>query len=237
MQHFASYFNAGGILMWPLLACSLLAVAVIAIRYFIRMRRSALFDSAVIDDIQKLLETGDVKRAIEKHRDGPTLLARIICAALADDSAQLGDFENVLLTRARRGLAVLTNNLSVLATIAKVAPLLGLLGTVFGMIAGFEALEKAGAGKAQLAGAIKIALITAAFGLLIAIPCSIALAYFRAQIRRYQAEIEEILEAVVRSAQAGAGKVKRDEPDDTSTPLKSDEEDRFELPAILSGKS
>jgi biopolymer transport protein ExbB len=237
MQQFFWYFKAGGILIWPLLACSLLALAVV-IERAIRLRRSAIVDASAIEDIQKLLETGELKRAIEKHQAGPTLLERIICRALADETWQIneGDFEKNLLVGARRGLAVLTNNLNVLAVIAKVAPLIGLLGTVFGMIAGFEALEKAGVGKAQLAGAIRIALITTAAGLLVAIPSVIALAFFRSRLRRYQAEFEEIFEAVARSAQAGSGKIKKEEPEDSSTSIKKDDEEHFQLPSILTGK-
>lgn len=233
MQQFLWYFEAGGILMWPLLGCSLLALGVV-IERLIRARRGAVIDPVAIEDIQKLLEAGEVAHALEKHKSGPTALVRVICRALADDPRP-DEFEKTLLHAAQRELLLLTNNLGLLAVIAKVAPLLGLLGTVFGMIAGFEALEKAGAGKAQLAVAVRVALITTAAGLSIAIPTVIALAFFRARVRRCQAECEEILDAVARSWRDGLGARKKKEPEPLEAPIEKDD-DRFELPSILSGR-
>ena len=118
---------------------------------------------------------------------------------------------------ADRNPQVLWNNLSVLGTIARVAPLLGLLGTVFGMIGAFEVLSEAVVGKEQMAAEIRVALITTATGLIIAIPTLIAEAYFRSRIRRIIAHFEEIFIDVIKSAKIGlASREKSSETPNTS---------------------
>ncbi len=201
MQQLLYYFQEGGIFMWPLLLCSVLAVAVI-IERAVRLRRARLIDPAVVEDVQSLIEKGKLDQAITAHRFSPTLVGRILSRGLEEYESTSADIETSLLEAGTRGLQVLFNNLAVLATIGKVAPLLGLIGTVQGMIMGFEELERAGVGKENLAHAIRVALITTFAGLLIAIPTVVATAFFRARIRRLQAEFEEIFIAVVKSVKS-----------------------------------
>ncbi len=232
MQQIMWYVNAGGLLMWPLLACLALVLGVILERLFV-LRRSAVLDAEAIDDLQKLAEAGEAKRAVEKHQSSPALLIRVISKALSQHLTLGIPIERTLHDVGQRDLPSLANHLNLLATIVRVAPLLGLLGTVVGMIVGFDALEKAGVGKAQLAGAIRIALVTTATGLLVAIPGVVAVSYFRSRIRRYQAQFEEILPAVARSVRAGEGKTR---PEDAPMPKPDRDEEHFELPSILSGR-
>jgi biopolymer transport protein ExbB len=90
--------------------------------------------------------------------------------------------------------------MAILSLIARIAPLLGLLGTVLGMIFGFEAISaEESAGKQELASAIGVALVTTATGLIIAIPTLVSLTFLRSRIRRIQAEFEEIFIDVIKS--------------------------------------
>jgi biopolymer transport protein ExbB len=209
MNQIIYYFQEGGIFMWPLLACSILAVAVI-IERAVRLRRSALIDPGVVEDIQTKIEQGKLELAIATHQNSPSLVGRILSKGLNEYASTAADIETSLVEAGNRGLQVLHKNLAVLSTVAKVATLLGLIGTVQGMIMGFEELERAGVGKENLAHAIRVALITTFAGLLIAIPTIIANAYFHSQVRALLAEFEEVFIDVVKT-------VKR--PRETKPPL------------------
>ena len=190
--------------MWILLACSLIAVAVIVERA-VRLRRGTLIDTKVVEDIQTHVEQGKIDMAIARHHGSPSLVGRILSKGLDEYTNTSADIETSLVEAGERGLQVLNNNLSVLGLIARVAPLLGLLGTVIGMIAGFGTLEIAGVGKEELAKAIRMALITTASGLAIAIPTIIASTYFRSRIRRITAEFEEIFIDLIKTVKAANG--------------------------------
>lgn len=206
LNRLIEFFNQGGFLMWPLLFCSLVGVAVI-IERAVRLRRSLLIDPAVVEDIQDHIEQGKIEQAINRHRNSPSLVGRILVKGLEEYVNTSADIETSMSEAAARGLPVLQNNLAILNVVAKVAPLLGLLGTVQGMIMGFENLERQGVAKEALAKAISVALITTFAGLSIAIPTVVATAYFRARIRRLQSEFEEIIIAVIKSVKS-AGNIK-----------------------------
>jgi biopolymer transport protein ExbB len=216
MTQLIDYFVAGGILMWPLLLCSLVAIAVIIERAW-RLRRSQLIDPNVVEDIQDLIEKGNLEQAYLKHRTSPSLVGRVLSKGLEEYANTATDIETSLTEAGDRGLQVLSNNLGVLTLVAKVAPLLGLLGTVQGMILGFEKLQKAGVGKESLAGEISIALITTAAGLIIAIPTIVAGAYFRSRIRQLVAEFEEIFIDVIRTVKRSPLQKTRPAPELSTT--------------------
>jgi biopolymer transport protein ExbB len=201
IQQLVYYFNEGGLLMWPLLVCSIVAVAVI-IERAVRLRRSRLIDPAVVERIQTQIEEGQLDKAIAENRNSPSLVGQILSRGLEEYTSTSADIETSLTEAGERGLQVLHNNMAVLNVVAKVAPLLGLLGTVQGMIMGFEHLELKGVGKEDLAHAIRVALITTFAGLSIAIPTVVAAAYFRSRIRRLLAEFEEIFIDVIKTVKS-----------------------------------
>ncbi|MDP7249199.1 MAG: MotA/TolQ/ExbB proton channel family protein [Planctomycetota bacterium] len=201
MQQLLNYYELGGPLMHPLLLCSLISVAVI-IERALRLRRSSLIDAGVVEDIQAHIEEGKAEMAVARHHTSPSLAGRVLSRGLEEYLNTSADIETSLVESGERGLQVLNNNMSVLSLIARIAPLIGLLGTVIGMILGFDALEEAGVGKEELASAIKVALLTTATGLIVAIPTIIASTYFRSKIRRIQAEFEEIFIDVIKTVKA-----------------------------------
>lgn len=234
MQPFSWYFTVGGPLMWPLLACAVLALGIV-IERSVRLRRSALIDTGVVETIQKLAEAGDTKLAVERYRNGPSAVGKAIGQALDEHHRYGTPIEAALAAAGEKQLAETCHLLGALATIAKVAPLIGLLGTVFGMIDAFDALQKAGVGRDKLIGAIRMALATTAAGLTIAVPTIIALGYFRHRILHYRTEFAAIFHALARSVRFGEGKKRKTE--EVAAEIEAQqEEDRFELPAILSGK-
>jgi len=230
MQPLLWYFNAGGVLMWPLMGLAVLGLAVI-IERIACLRRARFIDPAAIDDIQKLVETGYGAQAIDKYRLTHVPTTRLVIRGLQDHSRYGIPVDRALQEAGQREIAMLPNHLGILSMVARIAPLIGLLGTIVGMIDAFAVLEKGGANRAGLIGAVRVALITSAAGLIISVPCLIALSYFKSVIRRLVSEIEEIARAVGRSASVGIP------AQPTAAPaLAHKDEEHFELPSILSGK-
>lgn len=176
-------FRDGGIFMWPLLACSILGLAVILVK-FVTLQMAKIRTDQLLERIQSLVRAGRVDDAIELCANTRGPVASIMLTGLHLYREGDPDHADQTVTHAGRiEMAFLEKGLVVLATIANVAPLIGFLGTVAGMILAFGAIEAAGEVEATLvAGGIKVALITTAAGLVIAIPVNIAHNYFVSQI-------------------------------------------------------
>jgi biopolymer transport protein ExbB len=173
-------FKAGGPVMWPLLACSLIALAIILERAF-NLRVSRILDPGVVERINGLAEGGRADRAVEACREHPGIFTNIVVAGL--EMAARGETEalakEAVEDAGRHETARLNRYLGTLGTIVGISPLLGLLGTVLGMIEVFHTIAQTGGGQAaQLSGGISEALITTAAGLLIAIPALVAHSFY-----------------------------------------------------------
>jgi biopolymer transport protein ExbB len=163
-------FQQGGWLMWPLLLCSLAAVAIIIDR-MVNLRHNRFMPPVVTTRIETLVESGAIGRAMDACRERPGVFPNIILAAL--DSYHFGRevTREAIEAAGRREIPRVSRYLAALNTIAAVSPLLGLLGTVLGMIKVFKVVAATGLGQASsLSGGISMALITTAFGLMVAIP-------------------------------------------------------------------
>lgn len=176
-------FRDGGAFMWPLLACSILALAVIFVK-FVTLRMAKIRTDRLLERVQDLVKKDRVDQAIElcAHTRGP--VASIVLTGLhLYEEGESTRAERAIAHAGSVEMAFLEKGLVVLATIANVAPLIGFLGTVAGMIMAFGAIASAGEVEATLvAGGIKVALITTATGLAIAIPTNIAHNWFVSQI-------------------------------------------------------
>ncbi|MEM7480628.1 MAG: MotA/TolQ/ExbB proton channel family protein [Acidobacteriota bacterium] len=177
--------------MWLLLAASILALAVIVER-LIALRRAKINVNEFLAKIRKALivnhSVSDAKKICEQYR-GP--VASIMKAGLLKYGQPREDIEKTIENAALFEMGRLERGLVVLATIANVAPLLGFLGTVTGMIRSFDALAEAGLSNPGLVAAgISEALLTTAGGLLVAIPVQIAYNYFMTRITRFVRDIE-----------------------------------------------
>lgn len=174
------FFRAGGPTMWPLAVCSLIALAIIVERS-INLRASRILDPAVVERISGLAEGGRTDRAIEACREHPGIFTNIVLAGLG--VAERGDGKSAskeaIVDAGRHETTRLNRYLGTLGTIVGISPLLGLFGTVVGMINVFSTIAASGVGEAaKLSGGISEALITTATGLLIAIPSLVAYNYF-----------------------------------------------------------
>ncbi|HUF90026.1 MAG TPA: MotA/TolQ/ExbB proton channel family protein [Gemmatimonadota bacterium] len=191
------FFEDGGVFMWPLLACAVLGLIVIVWK-FISLTGTSSATRKVLEDVDGLIANHRLQEAKARCRDSDTPVAQILLAGLEkhDQGSErvMAAIENEGMIQMSR----LESGLVWLATIANVAPLLGFLGTVAGMIIAFGAIELAGEVDATLvAGGIKVALITTATGLTIAIPVNIAHNYFVAKIDGLVIEMEETSQRLI----------------------------------------
>ncbi len=163
-------FRQGGWVMWPLLACSLLAVAII-IERLINLRPARFLPPVITTRIETLVEGRAIRRALELCRQQPDVFPNIILAALEAQPFGRDAMKEAIEAAGRREIPRVGRYLAALSTVVGVSPLLGLLGTVLGMIQVFTVVASQGLGQASsLSGGIAVALITTAFGLIIAIP-------------------------------------------------------------------
>jgi biopolymer transport protein ExbB len=191
---FSEWFHKGGVLMWPLLVCSIVGFAIIADRLWALSWTTLNFRTF----IRRLKD--HLKSPMRKMR--PAFLSdRPASASVITDiyydylSQPLEKRSEALKREGLRHLDELGARLKLLAAIAQVAPLLGLLGTVTGLVASFQELQnlKGAVQPMNLAGGIWEALITTVVGLSIGIPSLLAHQYFQAKIDRRAHEMTETI--------------------------------------------
>lgn len=176
--------KAGGLLMWPIIACSVIAMAIVLDRLW-AYRTKRVIPSHLLAQIWQLQKKGEITPAhISKIRKGSPL-GRILAAGLLNRNHSREVMKEVIEEEGRQVVHELDRYLNTLGTIAAIAPLLGLLGTVIGMIKVFAAITTAGVGNPSvLAGGISEALITTAAGLSVAIPALIFHRYLTGRVDR-----------------------------------------------------
>lgn len=181
---------AGGWVMAPIILCSILAVAIVAERFW-TLRASKVIPRHLAAQVQEWASRHELdKRHIEQLRDGSPL-GRVLAAALANRHRPRELIKEAVEDTGRHVVHELDRFLNALGTIAGISPLLGLYGTVLGMIQVFSAIVEHGAGHAnQLAGGISVALITTAGGLTVAIPAYFFYRYFKGRVEEYVVSME-----------------------------------------------
>ena len=204
-----NYVERGGPVMWPLLALSVLGLTVIIWRWW-ALRQATAGVPALMKALRSALLNGNITEAIAICDKHPGPVASIVKAGLIRASRPKEEVELALQDASAHELALLERGLPVLATIAMIAPLLGFLGTVTGMINSFEALASVGLNNpAAVAQGISEALITTAAGLIIAIPVQMAYNYFitsvNGLVRNMESAANVVLEALGDGGDAGGG--------------------------------
>ena len=182
---------AGGWLMAPILLCSTLSVAIIIERFWTLRRKSVVPDGvgAMVEEWAARHELD--LRHLNKLRT-ESALGKVLAAALANRHRDREVIKEAVEDTGRHVIHELERFLNTLGTIAGISPLLGLLGTVIGMIRVFSAIMIHGVGNAnELAGGISEALITTAAGLTVAIPSYFFYRYFRGVVAEYVISMEE----------------------------------------------
>lgn len=181
----------GGFLIWPILLCSLVAVAIILDR--IRaLRASVVAPDNLVDDVLRLNDKGRLSsEGVEKlRRHSP--LGEVLAVGLLNQDSSRDVMKEAIEETGRAVVLKLEKYLNSLGTIAAITPLLGLLGTVFGMIEVFSTITSVGVGDPNaLAGGISQALITTAAGLSVGIPALMFHRYFVGKVNELVVHMEQ----------------------------------------------
>jgi len=184
--------------MWPLLIASIVAVA-ISVERLINLKASKVVPEDEVDHLRSLIDGGLLDQAVDYCDRKPGALTNIVAAALDARKEPPEGIRQVVVDQGRQEIPRLQKYLGVLGTIASVSPLLGLLGTVLGMIEVFRVVSSAGIGEAQsLAGGISQAMITTATGLTIAIPALVAYNAFSDRANALILEMEKLALAFIK---------------------------------------
>jgi len=187
-------FADGGPMMYALVLCSLVALGVIIAKGY-TLWVAHRDTEQILGEVAELTEQGRMDEAIQRCVDTPGPTAAILLAGLRrieDGKVREDELEQVINTTGTIELGFLERGLVILATVANVAPLMGFLGTVAGMIMAFASIEMAGdVDPTLVAGGIKVALLTTATGLLIAIPTNIGYNFFVTRIDKLIVDMEQ----------------------------------------------
>jgi len=196
-EQMAQSWEDAGFMRWPLGLCLLVGILVIIWKFFDIFRKSAS-TRRILREVDELLSGQQIKEALEVTRESNSPAANILHAGLERQEEGTDRVMKAIENQGLIELSKLESGLVVLATLTNVAPLLGFLGTVMGMIAAFQAIELAGEVDATtVASGIKIALTTTAAGLAIAIPVSIAHNYFVSRIDHLVIDMEESAQKMI----------------------------------------
>jgi biopolymer transport protein ExbB len=185
------YFNDGGWVMYPLLVISILSISFILERSYVILFKSRVNTNALVSNVRKALLARDLRTAIqvcEKYK-GP--VAAILKAGILKHGSPREEVEKTIENSALHELARLERGLAVLASASNIAPIIGFLGTVVGMIQSFDVISQQGLNNPGLvAKGISVALITTASGLIVAVITLPFYNFFSSRIAVYVREME-----------------------------------------------
>ncbi|MFH1848271.1 MAG: MotA/TolQ/ExbB proton channel family protein [Candidatus Omnitrophota bacterium] len=185
----------GGPVMWVILMCSVVALAVV-IEKFMQLRKAQIDTKRFMEEIANLLRRNRVMEAIDMCNQTPGPIAQVVKAGILKHDRPRPEIGEAIEDTAVHEVPLLERNLSVLATIAHITPLLGLLGTVAGMVKAFQIIEQKATAlqpvnPKDLAGGIWEALLTTVAGLCIAIPTYVAYNYFVSRMQNFISDMEK----------------------------------------------
>ncbi|MDO9423756.1 MAG: MotA/TolQ/ExbB proton channel family protein [Methylobacter sp.] len=183
--------KSGGWLMLPIILCSIGAMGIVVERFWF-LRRKKILPPELVPQVWRLSREKKLDDVTLRHLKNSSPLGRILAAGLANSHHGRRFMKESVEEAGRMVVHDLERFLNTLGTIALITPLLGLLGTVFGMINVFSSLMEHGIGNpGVLAGGISVALITTAAGLTVAIPSVIFHRYFERLVDEYVVSMEE----------------------------------------------
>jgi biopolymer transport protein ExbB len=185
-----SIIEAAGWPIWPIILCSVAALAIICERFY-SLRRSLILPPTLFADTVQAYRAQGLSAELVTKLQGNSLLGRVFAAGLVNVKSSREVMKESMEEAGRAVLVDMERFLTGLGTIAAVAPLLGLFGTVIGMIEIFGSTTGAGANPAQLAHGISVALYNTAFGIGVAVPAMIFYRHFRAKVDVLVVDMEQ----------------------------------------------
>ncbi|HPG40341.1 MAG TPA: MotA/TolQ/ExbB proton channel family protein [bacterium] len=193
MGSIISFFVKGGTVMYPILLALIFGIVVIIERVIFILFKNRIDSALFVNKIAELIKSGNINKAIEYCNISDAALPNITKAGLQELHSSPANVQNALELAAMVEIPKLEKRINYLAMIANVATLLGLLGTIFGLISSFAAVAHAEAAEKAtlLTAGISIAMNTTAFGLVVAIPCLIGYTYLTEKTNEIIDEINE----------------------------------------------
>jgi biopolymer transport protein ExbB len=181
----------GGVFMYPIIFCSIVALAVFIERILL-LRRKKIIPDDFIRQVEELIKKEKFSEAVFLCQNNLSSISKIFLAGLKNAKKGMWLVKEAIEERGSREALILEKHVAILATIANLTPLLGLLGTVSGMIKTFKVISVQGIGNpAPLAGGIAEALITTAAGLSVAIPTLVGHRFLKDKANTLVFEMEE----------------------------------------------
>ena len=182
--------QAAGLPVVPLLLASVVALALI-IERLLYLRRSRVFPAQLLDEVVRVYHNGKISADVIEKLEQNSPLGRVLAAGLRNVNAPRDVMKESIEEAGQAAAHELERFLTTLGSIASLAPLMGLFGTVIGMIEIFGAQNATGANPTQLAHGISVALYNTAFGLAIAMPALLFYRHFRAQVDGFVVAMEQ----------------------------------------------
>ena len=197
-----SIFLKGGIIMWPILLCSIIGLAVVIDRYIV-IRKAKINVPAFMVRIRGFIKKKDISGAVSYCMEEKSPIANVVRKGLKKYKLGHERVKDSIENAGSQEVSKLEKGLPILASVSGIAPLLGFLGTVTGMISAFMRIEdlQGSANPSDLAGGIWEALITTAFGLIVGIPALALYNYFVSAVKKFVGEIEMVANDVVDTVQ------------------------------------
>jgi biopolymer transport protein ExbB len=187
-----SMIEKGGLMMYPILFCSVLILG-ISIERAYNLRRRNIIDTDFLKNVRNHWNWRDIQLGLQLCNSHDNSLARILKSGLLRFGGKLDEIERAIEGAGQHEASLMNSNLRVLGAVANITPMMGLLGTVFGMIKAFDVISQSGSGNPGLvASGISEALVTTAAGMIVGIPALAMYHFFRGKIDRYVFEMEEI---------------------------------------------
>jgi biopolymer transport protein ExbB len=198
LQTMVSFFTKGGLFMWPLLACSIVTVTTIVLS-ILTLREKKVLPLVIESEIERLVPGGSAERLLRVVNDDNSSLARITRAALQHLRWPRSENIEFAQTKARAELVRLERGLIVLEVVTGIAPLIGLIGTVAGLVQVFSGLglSSGAADTKSVALGISMALNCTIFGLSIAVPSLIAFSYFSKKVEVLSVQMESVVSDLI----------------------------------------
>ena len=219
-------FNEGGEFMWPVLICLIVGLA-LALERVITLNLSDVNTRQFMQDVKQSLDEGGVAAAEEVCADTKGPVASVFQAGLLRADEGIEAVEKAVVSYGSIEMSFLERGLIWLALFISIAPMLGFLGTVIGMIEAFDAIENAGdISPSLVAGGIKVALLTTAFGLIVAVILQFFYNYAVSKIDRIVADMEdasiELIDALVLMKQGRSLTAIEEVPEEVSEEVSED---------------
>jgi biopolymer transport protein ExbB len=181
---------AAGWPIWPLIATSVFGVAIILERFW-SLRESYVIPQNLMEDVKKLVGSGSIKRDAVEALRANSPLGVIMAVAIENQNSSLEIIKDSIEEAGSQVSYKLERYLGALSTISTVAPLLGLFGTIIGMVELFSSFTSSGHDVAVFARGISIALYNTAGGIVVAVPAMIAFRFFRSKVDHLVNEMEK----------------------------------------------